>query len=88
MENSKAKEVWLTRHMFGEKLEKIADCGSFDEAMTAIFNWKETHKADPEYKIEKYDRIICGKEKGTAVDFGDYLYFMFIMPGEDMSEIP
>ena len=87
MENSNAKEVWLTRHMFGEKLEKIADCDSFDEAMTAIFNWKNIHKVDPEYKIEKYDRIICGKEKGTAVDFGDYLYFMLITPGKDVSEI-
>ena len=87
MESSKAKEVWLTRHMFGEKLEKIADCGSFDEAMTAIFNWKETHKSDPEYKIEKYDRIIYGKEKGTAVDFGDYSYFMLIMPGEDAPKV-
>ena len=72
MENSKAKEVWLTRHMFGEKLEKIADCGSFDEAMTAIFNWKETH---------------YGKEKGTAVDFGDYSYFMLITSGEDAPEV-
>lgn len=87
MENSKAKEVWLTRHMFGEKLEKIADCGSFDEAMAAIFNWKVTHKSDPEYKIEKYDRIIHGKEKGAAVDFGDYSYFMLITPDEGASGV-
>ena len=87
MENCNAKEVWLTRHMFGEKLEKIADCDSFDEAMTAIFNWKDTHKVDPEYKIEKYDRIIYGKEKGTAVDFGDYSYFMLITSGENVSEV-
>ena len=40
------------------------------------------------YKIEKYDRIIYGKEKGAAVDFGDYSYFMLITPGEDMPEIP
>lgn len=80
MENSNANEVWLTRHMFGKKLEKIAECGSFDDAMTAIAGWKDVHKADPEYKVEKYDRIIYGKEKGTAVDFGDYSYFMLIIP--------
>ena len=80
MESSKAKEVWLTKCMFGEKLEKIAECGSFDDAMVAIASWKDTHKADPEYKVEKYDRVIYGNEKGTAVDFGDYLYFMLILP--------
>ena len=80
MENSKAKEVWLTKCMFGEKLEKIAECGSFDDAMTAIASWKDAHKADPEYKVEKYDRVIYGNEKGTAVDFGDYSYFMLIIP--------
>lgn len=74
------KEVWLTRRMFGEKLEKIAECRSFDDAMTAIFNWKEAHKADPEYKVEKYDRVIYGEEKGAAVDFGDYSYFMLVVP--------
>lgn len=81
MENSKAKEVWLTRHMFGEKLEKIATCGSFNDAMAAVTKWKNSHKADAEYKIEPYDRIIHG-ENGAAVDFGDYHYFMLITPGE------
>ena len=80
MESSKAKEVWLTRFMFGEKLEKIADCCSFDEAMAAVAGWKDAHKADPEYRVEKYDRVIYGNEKGTAVDFGDYSYFMLIIP--------
>ena len=79
MENSKTNDVWLTKCMFGEKLEKIAECGSFDDAMAAIAGWKDVHKADPEYKVEKYDRIIYGKEKGTAVDFGDYSYFMLII---------
>ena len=74
------KDVWLTRGMFGEKLEKIAECDSFDDAMAVIAGWKETHKADPEYKIEKYGRVIYGNEKGTAVDFGDYSYFMLIIP--------
>ena len=74
-------EVWLTRRMFGEKLEKVAECASLDDAMTAVFNWKETHRGG-EYKIEPYDRIIYGKERGTAVDFGDYVYFMLILNGE------
>lgn len=80
MENSKAKEVWLTKRMFGEKLEKIAECRSFDDAMAAVAGWKDAHKADPEYRVEKYDRVIYGNEKGTAVDFGDYSYFMLIIP--------
>ena len=80
MENSKTKEVWLTRFMFGEKLEKIAECRSFDDAMAAVAGWKDAHKADPEYRVEKYDTVIYGNEKGTAVDFGDYSYFMLIIP--------
>ena len=48
--------------------------------MAAIASWKDAHKADPEYKVEKYDRVIYGNEKGTAVDFGDYSYFMLIIP--------
>ena len=80
MENSKAKEVWLTRRMFGEKLEKIAECCSLGEAETAISVWKKAHKGDPEYKIEEYDRIIQGGGRGVAVDFGDYSYFMLITP--------
>lgn len=76
-------DVWLTRGMFGEKLEKIAEnCGSFGDAMFRIEKWKKAHKGG-EYKIETYDRIICGKEKGTAVDFGDYSYFMLILPVEN-----
>ena len=80
MENSKTNDVWLTKCMFGEKLEKIAECGSFDDAMAAIASWKDAHKADPEYKVEKYDRVIYGNEKGMAVDFGDYSYVMLIIP--------
>jgi len=78
------KDVWLTRGMFGEKLEKIAGCcDSFDDAMFNIGKWKESNRGKKEYKIEKYDRIIYGKEKGTAVDFGDYSYFILITLGED-----
>ena len=80
MESSKAKEVWLTKCMFGEKLEKIAECGSFDDAMAAIASWKDAHKANLEYKVENYDRVIYGNEKGTAVDVGDYSDFMLIIP--------
>jgi len=76
-------EVWLTRHMFGEKLKKIAECCSHDEAITKIGEWKKANSGKNEYKIESYDRIIYGKERGTAVDFGDYLYFMLILRKQD-----
>lgn len=72
-------EVWLTFHMFGEKIEKIADCSSIDDAMNKIMGWKQNNIDNNLYKIEKYDRIIYGKEKGIAVDFGDYSYFMLIL---------
>ena len=73
-------EVWLTRQMFGEKLEKIAECDSFDQAMAKIAEWKTANVGSGKYKIEKYDRIICGKGRGAAVDFGDYYYFMLVKP--------
>jgi len=75
-------EIWLTRHMFGEKLKKIAECDSFNEAMACIEGWKTSNLCNDEYKIESYNRLIYDKEKGAAVDFGDYSYFMLITSGE------
>ena len=58
-------KLYLTKGMFGDKLETIGAETENDDA-----NKKK-------YKIESYDRLIFGKNE-IAIDFGDYMYFLLV----------
>lgn len=71
-------EMWLTRGMFGEKAELVAEeTGDSKRVLERLFMWKNDEDNRKRYKIEPYDRIVFG-ENGIAVDFGDYTWFMLI----------
>lgn len=70
-------EAWLTRGMFGEKAEKIAEAETREEAMAACAAWKEGEGRRRGLKVERYDRLIS-KDGETAVDFGDYFWFFLV----------
>jgi len=77
--------MFLTDGMFGRCLEQIGpEFEDFQEAMKELYTWKNSEMNKKLYKIEKYDRIISNKEKHeTAIDFGDYSYFMLLTNCED-----
>ena len=77
-------EVWLTKGLFGEKTEKIADAADGKEAIAALRGWKNSEASRDVYKVEKYDRFLFG-EDGVAVDFGDYATFVLFV-GEGVKE--
>lgn len=77
-------EVWLTKGLFGEKTEKIADVEDGEGALAALRGWKDGEAAKSRYKVEKYDRFLFG-EDGVAVDFGDYATFVLFV-GEGVKE--
>ena len=71
-------EMWLTKGMFGEKVELVAEeTDSVKTVMERLFMWKSDETNRRRYKIERYDRMLFGEE-GVAVDFGDYSWFMLI----------
>ena len=70
-------ELWLTKGIFGEKTEKIADAETGREALAALAEWKKRPDVRAAYKVEPYDRVLFGEE-GAAVDFGDYSTFALI----------
>lgn len=70
--------MWLTKGMFGDKTELIAEeTSSPKEILEKLFAWKNDGANRKRYKIEQYDRMIFG-EDGVAIDFGDYSWFMLI----------
>lgn len=73
-------EVWLTKGLFGEKTEKIADVEDGEGALAALRGWKNGEAAKSRYKVEKYDRFLFG-EDSVAVDFGDYSTFVLMSGG-------
>lgn len=71
--------MWLTKGMFGEKTELVVEkTDSVKSVMEGLFMWKSDDANRARYKIERYDRLVFGGEKGVAVDFGDYSWFMLI----------
>ena len=80
-------EVWLTKGLFGEKTEKIADgAANGEQALSAFRAWKNAEKDTGRYKIERYDRFLFG-EDSVAVDFGDYSAFALITGEGAVEEI-
>jgi len=77
--------LFLTDGMFGRCLEQIGpEFNSFQEAMTELQSWKNSEMNKKLYKIEEYDRMISNKKKNeTAIDFGDYKYFMLVTGSEN-----
>jgi len=72
-------EMWLTKGMFGKKAELVAgETDNVKSVMEKLFMWKNDEANRTRYKVEPYDRLVFGGEKGVAVDFGDYSWFMLI----------
>lgn len=72
-------ELWLTKGLFGEKTEKLAETECAKTVLERIFAWKHDDGNRKAYKMENYDRMLFDpKRNETAVDFGDYSTFMLI----------
>lgn len=70
--------LYLTKGMFGERLEQIGDeTQEVKKIIEHIYNWKNNDDHKRQYKIESFDSLTFGKGE-IAVDFGDYKTFMLI----------
>ncbi len=74
-------EVWLTKHMFGDKVEKIGEKPTLDEAMGLAIEWTKSDEAKTSFRVQPYYRVV-GKLPKAAIDFGDYTYFLLLAEAE------
>ena len=71
-------EMWLTKGMFGDKEKLIVEnTENPKKVLEKLYMWKNDENNRKRYKIERYDRFVFG-ENGTAIDFGDYAWFMLV----------
>ena len=78
-------DIFLTKQLFGEKLEKIAEVTDeadklLDSVMNKIDKFKDDSENKKKYRIEPYNRLLYSSENtDIAIDFGDYQYFLLVV---------